>query len=262
MSFRKHSLGNSPARLLGVLLTPCRRPALQMITERRYRNGDPAVWGQGDFNGGPGGSAGKPPLGDGFFDEDDIMASLVTGLFGTGKYSPDPLRPSGVPDPASVVPFDENQGLVTIHYDAGTGEVNVTTPPGVTLSSILIELETTEQVFILDTSPFKGAFDFVSAQSLFVGSFNTARDSVEFGLAANTALLEDFWLSQLRVKGTLADSGPGPVTQVAFNYIAGRSSGLDKQESPPCWDPSPLTCCFSIFRTGLHHSSSRCCICA
>lgn len=199
-----------------------RRATLQMVTAFTYRTGSPAIWDQGDFNGGPGGSASVPPVGDGVFDEDDIMAALITGLYNAGPYSPDPFRPQGVPNLATVLPFDGNPGLITIHYDAGLGTVLVTTPPGVTISSILIELDTTEDVFILSASPFKGAFDFVTAQSLFVGSFNVDRDIVDFGAAAATALLEDFWLSHLQVKGTLHDSGPGQITQVAFEYIAGK----------------------------------------
>lgn len=53
----------------------------------KYLTGEPAAWGEGDWNGGPAGSPGDPPLGDGFFDNLDIVAALSTGLYATGPYA-------------------------------------------------------------------------------------------------------------------------------------------------------------------------------
>jgi hypothetical protein len=52
----------------------------------RYLTGQPATWGQGDWDGAPGGEAGSPPLGDGEFNQRDIIAALSAGTYLTGSY--------------------------------------------------------------------------------------------------------------------------------------------------------------------------------
>lgn len=49
----------------------------------KYVSGQTATWGEGDWNGAPGGSLSQqqPPAGDGRFDQLDIIAALTTGLY-------------------------------------------------------------------------------------------------------------------------------------------------------------------------------------
>jgi hypothetical protein len=59
---------------------------VQVQIAAKYLTGQPATWGEGDWNGAPGGSPGDPPLGDGQFNQQDIIAALAAGLYLTGPY--------------------------------------------------------------------------------------------------------------------------------------------------------------------------------
>ena len=49
-----------------------------MQVAAKYLTGEPATWGEGDWDGAPGGSAEDkiPPAGDGLFTQVDIIAAL------------------------------------------------------------------------------------------------------------------------------------------------------------------------------------------
>jgi hypothetical protein len=53
----------------------------------KYLTGQPATWGEGDWNGAPGGSQDSPPVGDGQFNQLDIIAALGAGTYLTGPYN-------------------------------------------------------------------------------------------------------------------------------------------------------------------------------
>lgn len=53
----------------------------------KYLTGQPATWGEGDWDGAPGGEPGNPPTGDGVFDQKDIIAALSAGKYLTGPYA-------------------------------------------------------------------------------------------------------------------------------------------------------------------------------
>jgi hypothetical protein len=77
----------------------------------KYLTGQPATWGEGDWNGAPGGTPGNPPTGDGFFDQLDIIAALADGLYLTGRYAA--MSPAGI-----VADPQNSEG-----YNFRTGEV-------------------------------------------------------------------------------------------------------------------------------------------
>ena len=196
--------------------------AVGQFLSKGYRIGGVHGWAEGDFSGGRG-VRGHPPAGDGLFDEDDIMAALVHGLFDTGPYTLDLARPNGVPSDAILVPGsaqDNQVGLneFFIRYDANTGAVAVVTRPGYMLSSVSIEGD--GDIFTLTRSPFKGAYDFVTSREVFVGSFSVFRETVQFGLAATAGLAENVLRASLRVRGTvLGPAGAGPVTEWVLDYV-------------------------------------------
>ena len=72
----------------------------------KYKSGQPATWGEGDWNGAPGGGLGRPPIGDGQFDQQDIVAALQANVYLTGPYAG--IMPAGqshdvpVPEPATI----------------------------------------------------------------------------------------------------------------------------------------------------------------
>lgn len=182
-----------------------------------FRDGLAHTWTGGDFNGAPGGSNILPPVGDGVFDEDDIMASLVHGLLNTGPYTPDLSRPHGVPGQAALGSIASAQ--LTLVYDAATGQLSGASPEGVTLSSLLIE--SSGPAFALERPPSKGAFDFVNAAQLFVSSYTVGFSSIDYGpTTLSTAIPESIIRSSLSVRGTLQDGGPGPITSFAIVYLA------------------------------------------
>ena len=60
---------------------------VQVQVAANYLSGEAATWGEGDWDGAPGGSPGDPPLGDGLFNQLDIVAAQQAGLYLTGSYA-------------------------------------------------------------------------------------------------------------------------------------------------------------------------------
>ena len=60
---------------------------VQVLQRAKYLTGQLATWGDGDWNGAPGGSAGNPPLGDGLFNQLDIIAALNDRPWYVGPYA-------------------------------------------------------------------------------------------------------------------------------------------------------------------------------
>jgi hypothetical protein len=60
---------------------------VQVQIAAKYLTGQPATWGQGDWDGAPGGEPGNPPAGNGFFDQLDIIAALAAGNYLQGPYA-------------------------------------------------------------------------------------------------------------------------------------------------------------------------------
>lgn len=92
---------------------------VQVLVAGKYLSGEPATWGDGDWNGGPGGFPGNPPQGDGRFDQLDIVAALATGHYLSGpqlalaatdlqsdfmlSHDPANLSFAAVPEPSSML---------------------------------------------------------------------------------------------------------------------------------------------------------------
>jgi hypothetical protein len=79
---------------------------VEVLAAGKYLSGKLATWGEGDWNGAPGGSPGNPPPGDGIFDRLDIIKALATGLYMSGPHTavrPDVERREPVPEPPSIV---------------------------------------------------------------------------------------------------------------------------------------------------------------
>jgi hypothetical protein len=159
----------------------------------KYLTGLTATWGEGDWNGGPGGRQGSPPAGDGLFNQRDIIAALNAGRYLTGPY----LALAGVGDHTDVS---------RVIYDPRTGQLSITPPAG-------------QQFTWVKINSAAGIFGAEPAQNLGNGSANNSDTSVyratfgssfgalSFGNVARTGLSAEFLLSDLSVVGTLAGGG-------------------------------------------------------
>lgn len=58
---------------------------VRVLQSGKYPTGQAATWGEGDWNGGPGGYPGEPPEGDGLFNQLDIVAAQQAGTYLTGR---------------------------------------------------------------------------------------------------------------------------------------------------------------------------------
>jgi hypothetical protein len=59
---------------------------VQVQIAAKYLSGTVATWGEGDWDGAPGGAPGSPPAGDGEFNQLDIISALAAGTYLTGPY--------------------------------------------------------------------------------------------------------------------------------------------------------------------------------
>ena len=160
----------------------------------KYLSGQSATWGEGDWNGAPGGQQNEPPAGDGRFDQLDIIAALGHGLYLTGSYGA--LKPGGAAG-------DEQ---TSIGYDPTTGEVWVDAPANTQLTSI--NIDSAAGVFTREPAAgLGGSFDNDADGNIFKATFGGSFGSVSFGAVAQTGLSQEFILGDLTVVGSLAGGG-------------------------------------------------------
>jgi hypothetical protein len=178
----------------------------------KYLSGLAATWGEGDWNGAPGGAVGSPPAGNGLFDQIDIIAALGHGLYLTGPYA--------ALSPSAGSPGDEQTSIV---YDAGTGEVSVDAPAGVELTSI--NIDSASGVFTgAAAQNLGGSFDNDSDNNIFKATFGGSFGSLSFGTVAQTGLSEEFVRGDLTAVGSLA--GGGDLGAVDLIYVPEPSACL------------------------------------
>jgi hypothetical protein len=77
---------------------------VQVQVAAKYLTGQAATWGEGDWNGAPGGSVADkvPPTGDGQFNQLDVIAALGTNLYLQGSYCAAAAVPLAIPEPSTL----------------------------------------------------------------------------------------------------------------------------------------------------------------
>ena len=176
----------------------------------KYLSGAAATWGEGDWNGAPGGSVGSPPAGDGLFDQVDIIAALSGGKYLMGKY--------GALSGANGVAGDAQTSLI---YDAGTGELSVDAPAGVELTSI--NIDSAGSIFTGEAAQnLGGSFDNDADNNIFKATFGGSFGSLSFGNVAQAGLSADAVVADLTAVGSLA--GGGDLGNVDLIYVPEPSS--------------------------------------
>lgn len=177
----------------------------------KYLTNQPATWGEGDWNGAPGGTQGKPPAGDGLFNQLDVIKALAAGTYLTGPYAA--LTAGGV----------QGDAQTSVVYDANTGEVSVDSPSGVELTSI--NIDSAAGIFTGDPAQnLGGSFDNDTDDNIFKATFGDSFGSLSFGNVAPVGLDEQFVRGDLTVVGSLA--GGGDLGDVDLVYIPEPSSLL------------------------------------
>ena len=79
---------------------------VRVLQAGKYMTLSAATWGEGDWDGAPGGEPGAPPVGDGWFNQMDILAALQGGVYLTGPCAGQaPLEGEAiaVPEPAALL---------------------------------------------------------------------------------------------------------------------------------------------------------------
>ncbi len=175
----------------------------------KYLAGQAATWGEGDWDGAPGGSVGNPPTGNGRFDQLDIISALTAGKYLTGPYGA--VRPGG----------SHGDGQTSVGYNPATGEVFVDAPAGVQLTSI--NIDSAARVFTGDPATnLGGSFDNDADNNIFKATFGSSFGSLSFGRVAQPGLAHAFVLGDLSVVGSLA--GGGALGDVDLIYVPEPSS--------------------------------------
>ena len=160
----------------------------------KYLTGQAATWGDGDWNGAPGGQQGEPPAGDGMFNQLDIIGALGPGHYLTGPYGAIGVSGIAGDDQTSVV------------YDRSSGELSVDPAAGKELTSINITsaagLFTGNKPAALD-----GAFDNFAADNIFKATFGGSFGTISFGQVLASGLSENDLAADLTIVGSLAGGG-------------------------------------------------------
>jgi hypothetical protein len=177
---------------------------VQVQIAAKYLTGQAATWGEGDWDGAPGGSPGTPPAGDGFFNQGDVVAALTGGKYLQGPYA------------VLAGPEGTGDGNATIVYDVTTGEVGVEVP-GTELTAV--NITSAAGIFTGDPADnlAEGGFDNDTDENIFKSTFGSSFGSLSFGNVAQTGLSEEFVTGDLTVIGALA--GGGGLGAVDLRYI-------------------------------------------
>jgi hypothetical protein len=182
---------------------------VQVVRAGKYLTGQAATWGQGDWNGAPGGRPGHPPAGDGVFNHRDLLAAISTGHYRTGRYA--------AGQPLDAVP-DVRAAVI---YDANTGEVALDVPAGIELSAINLDSATG----IFTESPaqnLSGIFDNHSDHNVFKATLGASFSSLSFGPIAEPGLTEQFIRDD--VTAVVSPAGGGPLVAIDLVYVPEPSS--------------------------------------
>jgi hypothetical protein len=185
---------------------------IQVSQAGKYLTGQTASWGEGDWNGVKGSAcfAGNPPVGDGVFNQGDIVAALGPGIYLRGPYTA--LNGTG----------QAGDRQTSIVYDADSGGLSVDAPANSELTSI--NIDSAARIFTgASADNLGGSFDNDADNNIFKATFGSSFGSLSFGNVAQAGFSEEFVLNDLTVIGSLA--GGGDLGEVDLIYIP-EPSGL------------------------------------
>jgi formylglycine-generating enzyme required for sulfatase activity len=177
---------------------------IQVQQSAKYLSGQAATWGEGDWDGAPGGTPGDPPAGDGLFNQFDVIAAQQAATYLAGPYAA--IQPNG----------QDGDGQTSVVYFPATGELAVDAPDGVQLTSI--NIDSASGIFTGHSAAnLGGSFDNDSDTNIFKATFGSSFGTLSFGNAAQAGLSKELLLSDLAVVGSLA--GGGELGDVDLVYV-------------------------------------------
>lgn len=170
----------------------------------KYLTGQVATWGEGDWNGAPGGIQGAPPEGDGVFNQHDVMAALRQETYLTGPYD------AGLPNgPTEDIPL-------SVDYDAAIVEVAIGAPAGA--RSTPINSDSVAGIFTTEAvQNLLSTFDNDTDANIFKATFGTSFESLSFGPVVQPALSLAFLREDPAVAETRA--GGGNLDDIELIYV-------------------------------------------
>ena len=177
---------------------------IQVQVAGKYLTGQTSTWGEGDWDGAPGGSPGNPPFGDGLFNQFDIVAALASDVYLQGPYG-------AIQDDSA-----EYEAQTTLVYKADTGELSVDAPSGKELTSINV---TSASGRFIGAKPavLDGAFDNFAADNLFKATFGGTFGSISFGNVLPSNIAQSDLADDLSAVGSL--SGGGDLGEIDLVYV-------------------------------------------
>ena len=170
----------------------------------KYLTGLTATWGDGDWDGAPGGEPGNPPRGNGLFDQIDFVAALHGGHYLAGPYAT--LARHGT----------AGDGQTSLVYNQTTGELQIDTPAGIQLTSINL---TSANAWFIGERPnvLDGAFDNFDNDNIFKATFGGSFSSLSFGIVLPPGLSPAEGAVDLSAIGSL--EGGGGLGDVDLIYV-------------------------------------------
>ena len=109
---------------------------VQVQQSAKYLTGNPATWGEGDWDGAPGGTSGNPPTGDGYFNQLDIVLALAQGRYLAGPYAA--IAANGQQGDAQTFLLNDISVVGSLEGGGGLGEVNLVYIPVPEPAAILL----------------------------------------------------------------------------------------------------------------------------
>ena len=178
---------------------------VQVLQADKYLTGETATWGEGDWDGAPGGGVGDPPPGNGLFDQLDIVEALASGLYMTG--------------PSAAVRPEVNAGAAhaSVGNDATIGEIGGDAPDSTELTSASID-SAAGGLTLGPAENLGGSFDNDSDPNVFKATFASSFGTLSIGNVAQAFLEDEVLLGDLTVVGSLA--GVGDLGDVDLMYIS------------------------------------------
>ena len=157
---------------------------VQVQIAARYLTGQAATWGEGDWNGAPGGEPGSPPAGDGLFNQFDIIAAQQASRYLAGPYAA--IQSDG----------QIGNGQTWVSYNTSTGGLTVDAPEGFEWNSI--NIDSAAGIFTTNTTRKLGvAFDTDVGANDFESAFGGKLATAQFANVSQTGWPEEFVVGDL-----------------------------------------------------------------